>query len=452
MLSVETIDTIELGDRSYVAHDGDCAIVIDPQRDVDRVIACLRSLSLRLAMVCDTHVHNDYLSGGLALSRFGAVPYVVSDSAPLGFPHLSLRDGESTTAGGLRLRAISTPGHTPQHVSYVVESGDDARALFTGGSMLYGGVGRTDLVDADAAVEHARAQYRSVRRLAAAFPPDTPLYPTHGFGSFCSSRTPSNAITAGSVGDEQTRNPALTTDDEDGFADRLVAGLPPYPTYYADIAPRNRAGVDPPDLSIGRALAEPDLHQRLLANQWVIDLRPRRDFAADHLVGSLSFEVGPPFGTYLGWIAPTGAPLTLLGADPDQVAAAQRQLVRIGWDRPDGVAVGTLDSIAPNAPRSSYPVVHFGDLPDGRVENGSVVLDVRRPDERASGHVRDAVHVPLHALLDPDTVLPEGELWVHCASGFRASIAASLLHRMGRDVVLIDDDMGHADDLRLVVR
>jgi glyoxylase-like metal-dependent hydrolase (beta-lactamase superfamily II)/rhodanese-related sulfurtransferase len=449
MLGIEVIDTVELGDRSYVVHDGSEAIVIDPQRDIDRVVERLSAMELRLALVCETHVHNDYLTGGLALSRSFGVPYVVSEAEPTGFEPTALGDAATTTVGGMSLRAIATPGHTPDHVTYLVESAGEDTALFTGGSLLYGAVGRTDLVGTDPK-DLARAQHRSVQRLARNLPADTPIFPTHGFGSFCAARSPAGSPDRGTIADERLRNPALLETDETAFAETLVRGFTPYPTYYDHMAAWNRKGVEAPDLSPAAGVGADRLHRRLAANDWVIDLRPRRTYAEDHLAGTVSFEVGPPFGTYLGWIVPFGAPLTLLADDAAQVAAAQRQLVRIGWDRPLGVAVGRPAELAPGAPRRSYPVVTFSDLPAELSANGGVILDVRRPDERASGQVRDAVHVPLHRLLDADTELPAGRLWVHCASGFRASIAASLLERLGRDVVLIDDDMGHAADLHLL--
>jgi glyoxylase-like metal-dependent hydrolase (beta-lactamase superfamily II)/rhodanese-related sulfurtransferase len=449
-LHIEAIDTIELGNRSYIAHDGRDAIVIDPQRDIDRVQARLADLGLRVGVVCETHIHNDYLTGGLALARETDAPYVVSAADAVTYRRVAVRDGDGVSVGTLSAQVLATPGHTPGHISFLIESAGGAPALFTGGSLLYGAVGRTDLVDPARTTELAAAQHRSVRRLADTLPADTAVFPTHGFGSFCAARTLASNLTSGTIADEQRRNPALLEADGATFVDQLVAGFTPYPTYYAHMSPRNLAGVDRPDLSPAPTVDAVELTRRISAGEWVIDLRSRGDYADGHIAGTVSFEVAPPFGTYLGWVVPFEAPLTLIASEPSQVAAAQRQLVRIGWDRPAGSAVGSLDSLAPTLPRRSYAVVSFSDLPVDLASGGGTVIDVRRDDERHAGYLPDAVHVPLHALLDPATSLPSGRLWVHCASGFRASIAASLLDRLGRDVVLIDDDMGHAADLGLL--
>jgi glyoxylase-like metal-dependent hydrolase (beta-lactamase superfamily II)/rhodanese-related sulfurtransferase len=447
--AVEVVETPELGDRSYLVHDGSVALVVDPQRDTDRLTESLGRLGVELAAVAETHVHNDYLSGGLALSRSADVPYLVAKADAVRFDRLEVVDGDVHQVGSLSVRVVATPGHTPNHVSYVVEDGSAAPAVFTGGSLLFGTVGRTDLISPELARELAAAQYRSVRRLAADLPAEARVFPTHGFGSFCSSGPPASEASS-TIGAEQGRNPALRDDDLQHFADELVAGFTAYPDYYVHMAPRNAAGVAPADLSAARRADPEEVLARITAGEWVVDLRQRRLFASNHLTGTLSFELGRPFATYLGWLFRYGEPLTLLGESAEQVAAAQRQLVRIGIDRPECAAVGELDAVAgAAAPHSSYPVVGFSDLPADLTERGDVMLDVRRNDELAAGSVTGAVHVPVAALLESLEDLPDGTLWVHCASGFRAAIAASILQRAGRDVVLIDDEFTKAVALGL---
>ncbi|MBV9485857.1 MAG: MBL fold metallo-hydrolase, partial [Frankiaceae bacterium] len=401
-------------------------------------------------LVCETHIHNDYLTGGLALSKEVGAPYVVSATDSVPYNRLAVRDGDDLEVGGMSVQVLATPGHTPGHIALLIGADGSAPALFTGGSMLYGAVGRTDLIDPARTVELAEAQYRSVHRLADRLPVETAVFPTHGFGSFCAARTLASNLSSGTLADERKRNPALTAPDGATFVDQLVRGFTPYPAYYAHMSALNVAGVDAPDLSPAPRIDATELTRRIEAGDWVIDLRPRGTYAASHISGTVSFEVAPPFGTYLGWVVPFGAPLTLLASDTAQVAQAQRQLVRIGWDRPDAVAVGPIESLAPALPRRTYPSVSFSDLPADLSSQAGTVIDVRREDERAGGYLPDAVHIPLHALLDPATPLPEGTLWVHCASGFRASIAASLLDRLGRQVVLIDDTMDHAAELELL--
>jgi hydroxyacylglutathione hydrolase len=235
-------------------------------------------------------------------------------------------------------------------------------------------------------------------------------------------------------------------EDEESFVARLVAGLTAYPSYYAHMAGRNRAGPGAPDLSAPAPVDPAELRARVRAGEWVVDLRDRAAYAAAHLRGSIGIGLGQQFSTYLGWLVPWGTPVTLVGESPEQIAEAQRQLVRIGIERPAGAAVGRFGDLA----AADGPRVRFDDLARAR-ERGTVppVLDVRRDDERGAGAVPGAAHVPLHSLLERLDDVPGERVWVHCASGYRAAIAASLLERAGRDVVLIDDEYARAVELGL---
>ena len=446
MLHVEVIATEELGDRSYVAHDGNTAVVVDPQRDLDRVERLLADRGLTVGAVLETHVHNDYVTGGYELARRTGARYVLHQADDVAFDRHGVTDGDELTVGGLTVRVLATPGHTDHHVSYVVSADGAAPAVFTGGSLLYGSVGRTDLVDTERTEELTRKQYRSARRLAEELPDEAAVYPTHGFGSFCSSGDAAGGDDS-TIGAERERNDALTQDDEDTFVTRLVEGLTAYPTYYAHMAPLNRQGPGAADLSPAEPVDPDELRKRVAAGEWVVDLRDRTAYATDHVAGTVGIELSDQFATYVGWLLPWGEPLTLLGESAEQVADAQRQLVRIGIDRPSGAAVGDPAELAGGDDLRRYERVEFADLPaglaDGSADN-DVVLDVRRDDERAAGGIPGSAHVPIHSLLDRMDELPQKRLWVHCASGFRASIAASLLDRAGRDVVLIDDEYDKA--------
>ncbi|GAA4668450.1 MBL fold metallo-hydrolase [Nocardioides nanhaiensis] len=453
MLTIEVLDTSDLGDRSYVAHDGAQAVVVDPQRDIDRVEAVLAERGLRCVAVLETHIHNDYVTGGHELARRTDAAYVVNAADPVAFEREPVTDGQVLTHGRMRITALATPGHTVTHLAYYLEdtAGETDPALFSGGSLLFGSVGRTDLVDADRTEELTRAQYHSARRLAE-LPGETRLFPTHGFGSFCSSGSASGGE-ASTIAQERTRNDALTATDEDAFVETLIANLTAYPAYYAHMGPRNLAGPGPVDLSAPEPVDPQQLRRRIDAHEWVVDLRTRTAYAAEHLRGSIGIELGTQFSTYLGWLIPWGSSLTLVGDSAEQVAQAQRQLVRIGLDRPDGAAVGTPRELATGpADLASYRVVSFEDLaavPDAE-RAGFTVLDTRRDDERAQGAIPGSAHIPLHALLERLDEVPDGPLWVHCASGYRASIAASLLTRAGHEVVLVADDFSAAEELGLV--
>ena len=440
------VETPSLGDRCYVVHDGSVGVVIDPQRDIDRVLAEVDVASLRLTHVLETHVHNDYVSGGLSLARRTGAEYVMCAGDDVCFERRGVADGDEIVTGSLTIRAVHTPGHTHTHLSYVVcDRTGKLRAVFTGGSLLYGTVGRTDLVGEADTEELTRAQYRSGRRLVEELPDDVSVYPTHGFGSFCASSGGGDR-TAGTIADERTDNLVVTIDDEDRFVEQLLAGLTEYPAYYAHMSLLNLAGPLEASLAPPVPVEADELRRRLEAGEWVVDLRSRRAFAADHLAGSIGVELDDPFSTYVGWLIPWGSRLTLLAPTSETVAAAQRQLVRVGLDQLGGAATGELDEAATGVPRAAYRVTDFVGLA-AAVERGEapVVVDVRRRDEWRSGHVEGARNLPLHELVTHSHHAPGGELWVHCASGYRAAIAASLLARAHFPVVLVDDDFDRAE-------
>jgi hydroxyacylglutathione hydrolase len=447
VVDVVVIETPNLGDRSYVVHDGEAALVVDPQRDLDRVLDRLERHGLRLAAVAETHVHNDYVTGGLELARRAGADYLVSADDDVAYARRPMRDGDVVEVGALTVRAMHTPGHTPNHLSYVVEQDGEVHGAFTGGSLLYGSTGRPDLIGPEHTERLAHAQWRSARRLAAELPPGTPVYPTHGFGSFCSASQSSG--TESTIGRERDVNPALTK-DEARFVAETLAGLDVYPAYYVRMAPINAAGPAPVDLSPPPAAG--DLARRIEAGEWVVDVRSRTEFAAAHTPGTLSFACDGNVPTYLGWLLPWGTPVTLLGGTAADVAAVQRELVRIGIDRPAAMAVGGPASWAPERGTGSYRVADFEDLAtaDGAA-TAPAVLDVRRESEWREGHIDGAVHVPLHELRERMAEVPDAEVWVHCLSGFRAAIAASMLDADGRQVVLVDDDFEQAEKAGLPI-
>ena len=330
MIDIRTIETSGLGDRSYLASDGTVAVVIDPQRDIDRVLDLANEVGAGITHVAETHIHNDYVTGGLDLAARTGATYLVNAADEVGFDRTPIADGDEVTVGSMRLRAIATPGHTHHHLSYALldESGTVA-AVFTGGSMLYGTTGRTDLVSPDDTVELTHAQYHSVRRLVAELPGEAAVYPTHGFGSFCAS-TPASGADGSTVGQEATTNPALTQDEQD-FVDTLIAGLGAFPTYYARMGPANAAGPSPVDLTPPEPVDPAELRRRLEAGQWVVDLRDRTAFAAGHLPGSPGLRALHPVRDLLRAGPSTSTPsLTLIGENPEQVAAGP---ARTGPDR-----------------------------------------------------------------------------------------------------------------------
>jgi hydroxyacylglutathione hydrolase len=439
---IVVIDTPTLGDRSYLVHDGSAALVIDPQRDIDRVQALAAEHCVRISHVFETHIHNDYVTGGLALALAAGAAYHVNAGDAVAFDREPVRDGDVIEISPvMRIGVIATPGHTLTHLSYVLESAGRPPAVFTGGSLLYGSTGRTDLLGAAKAAKLAHAQYASAHRLAADLAEDAEVYPTHGFGSFCSA-TQSQALSS-TIGRERRVNPVLTM-DEQRYVSELLAGLDTYPAYYVHMGPANAAGPGAPDLDPPHTANADELRRRIDAGEWVVDLRARRAFAAGHLVGTLGFDLDGSLATYLGWLIPWETPLTLLGETPEQVAEARRELSRIGIDRPAAVAVGDPADWSGGRPLTSFGIAEFNDLEAVRGHRRAVILDVRRDLEWADSHIDGAIHMPLHEVHGRLAELPNEELWVYCHTGYRASVAASILDAAGRTVVAVDDDYSHA--------
>lgn len=436
-VQVVPIETPSLGDRSYLVTDGRVALAVDPQRDIDRILA-LAGDAVQITHVAETHLHNDYVTGGLALSRYTGAAYLLPAEAEVSFERRAVADGEVINIGPhLTLRVIATPGHTFHHVSYALEADGQPVGVFSGGSLLFGSVGRTDLVAAEHTERLSHAQYFSAHRLADELPPDTAVYPTHGFGSFCSATQ--SAGDSSTIEAESRSNPALTLDEE-RFVAELLSGFDAYPAYYAHMSGLNAAGPDAADLSPPEPAVPDELARRLQAGEWVVDLRHRQAFAAGHLPGSFNFGLDGKLATYLGWLIPWGSPLTLLGEGADQVAEAQRELARIGIDRPAAAATGNPSGWSAEGALRSFPTAGFADLAAARSEPNVVILDVRRNQEWAVSHIPEAVHIPLHELRPRLGEVPAGRVWVHCTSGYRASIAASILDAAGRPVVAVDDD------------
>jgi len=443
-VTVHIVETPGLGDRSYVATDGSVAVVVDTQRDVERVLALVAQLGVDITHVLETHIHNDYVSGGLALAETTGAEYVVAAGEDVAFERRAVTDGDEIVTGSLRVTVVATPGHTPHHVSYVVADGATGAVAgtFTGGSVLFGTVGRTDLSGTGHTHTLAHAQWRSARRLVGLLPDGAVIWPTHGFGSFCSAGGGSGA-TESTAAAERATNTALLLDEE-SFVAGFLAGLGPYPAYYRHMAPLNRQGARPAGSGPLPDADAADLRRRLAAGEWVVDLRPRSRFAAGHLPGAVNVEGTAAVATYVGWVVPWGTPLSLVGPDEATLAAARVALGRIGiepaarhlsdegWPAPAfGLGFGL----------SRYPVRTFTDLGAARADGRRMaILDVRGADEWREGHLPGAIHIPWHDVPGRIDELPaDRPIWVHCAAGFRAALAASLLARAQRRPVLVDD-------------
>lgn len=437
--TIVSIETPSLGDRSYLVHDGKVAFVVDPQRDTDRMLAAAAGAGVRITHVFETHIHNDYVTGGYALAQQTGAQYLVNADDEVSFDRVPVRGGDVVRVSPeLRVRVVHTPGHTFTHLSYVLEG--ESPAIFSGGSLLFGSTGRPDLLGPEHTHALAHHQFASARTLADELSDGTVVMPTHGFGSFCSATTTTSGATGSTIGQERLVNPALSKDEEDYVAE-IVAGLDAYPAYYVHMGPANSRGPAQADLGAPRPADKAELRRRLQAGEWLVDLRNRTAFAAGHVTGTLNFGLDGQFATYLGWLIPWGTPVTLLSESSEQLADAQRELVRIGIDAPAAAATGTPRDWSDDQ-LGHFERATFADLAQVRHHRPVAILDVRRLSEWRDLHIDGAVHLPIHSLLQRLDEVPTGEVWIHCAGGYRASIAASFLVANGHHVVAVDDSFG----------
>jgi glyoxylase-like metal-dependent hydrolase (beta-lactamase superfamily II)/rhodanese-related sulfurtransferase len=445
-MHLESFLTRGLGDTSYLLASGHESLIVDPQRDIEPVLAAARARGLRVIRVVETHVHNDYVSGALELRAATGAAIAGPAGGGYAFPFEPLAEGDELTLGTLRIVAAETPGHTSEHLSYLVyeEDAEEPTAVFTGGSLIVGSAGRTDLLGPETTLELTRAQYHSLNRLSA-LPDRTLVLPTHGAGSFCSSSPPGEERTS-TIGRERASNPALTDAEmgEEAFVERRLTGLLAYPSYYSHIAPINRAGPRVfGDVPVPRGLAPSRVAERVEAGAWVVDGRERRAFAAGHLPASVAIELDDSFASYVGWIVPFGAPIVLVLPEdrPEHEAAveASTQLFRIGYEAVDGFLQGGVAAwVEAGLPMRSHPVASIDELATAVGEERARVLDVRQRTEWNAGHIEGSTHVfvgDVNARLTE--IPPDQEVWTVCASGHRAAMAASLLDGAGVPVRLV---------------
>ncbi|WP_043628502.1 MBL fold metallo-hydrolase [Nonomuraea candida] len=417
-MDVTSFRTPGLGDQTYLlTHEGR-GVLVDPQRDIGRFLDAAAERDVELRFVLETHLHNDYLSGAEQAARRTGAELVLPAAAAPAYPHTPAFHLEDLDGGGgLTLRPLHTPGHTPEHTSYLVLIDGEPVALFSGGSLLTAAAGRPDLLGPERARTLARLQHRSLRRLAA-LPPAVALYPTHGAGSFCTTTGaggPTSTIAA-----ELTGNPLLAIDDPETFADTLLAAPMPIPAFYRHMGPANILGVPPMPPVRAPELDAPAGH--------VVDLRPRHVQARGMLPGSVGIEMADDFGSWAGWLLPHAEPITLVAEPGQDVTEAVTQLARIGIDTVRGV-VRDLGDAATQTYRPA-DLDTFVKL----LQPGGQLLDVRMPSEWEQVRLPGAVERFLPDLFTqgvPAELDRERPVLVACASGRRAAIAATHLARQG---------------------
>ena len=419
-----------LGNSAYLVDLGEGrGLVVDVSRDLRTVRAAATKCGLSVAFAADTHLHADFLSGSSQLAATDGATVLASAAGQREFPHRGLRGGDELDLGGLRLRALTTPGHTQEHLSFLLLDGHLPLGVFTGGSLLVGAAARTDLVDPGRTEELARAQYRSLHSLIT-LPDEVAVWPTHGAGSFCSA--PPGAERTSTIGREKATNALLRLPDEEAFVAALLASLGSFPPYFLRLGEVNRRGPALLDKPPALAPLHPDRVAALLAaGAELIDVRPVPDFAAGHVPGSLSIPLRAVFATWLGWLAPPDRPIIVVrntDQDPDEILW---QAAKVGYDNLAGELSGGVEAwLTAGKSTRAMPLT-------GADRIGESVLDVRQAAEFTARHVPGATHIELGDLPERATDLPDAPVVVMCGHGERAMTAASVLERAGHAKVTV---------------
>lgn len=418
-----------LGNSAYLVDLGDGrALAVDPSRDLRSLREAAGKRGLTVAFAAETHLHADFLTGSAQLAADQGAEVLGSATGHRLFDHRGLVEGDEVDLGGLTLRALATPGHTPEHLSYLLLHGAKQLAVFTGGSLIVGAAARTDLAGAEHTEALARAQYRSLHRLVDELNDETAVLPTHGVGSFCSA--PPGAARTTTIGEQKATNPLLAAADEDTFVRTLLDSLGSYPAYFGRLGELNRRG--PAVLSGTPGLAPLTVEQVVgLRGEGaqVIDTRRFTDFAAGHLPGSLSIELRSAFATWLGWLTDPTRPVVIVRSpdqDPEEIVW---QALKVGVEPLAGeLTGGVIAWQAAGGTVRSLPLV------DAAQADPTRVVDIRQHNEFAAGHIPGARNAELATV---NTAGLTGPLQTICGHGERAATAASLLVATGYEEVSI---------------
>ena len=415
-----------LGNSSYVVDLGDGnALVVDPERDPSPYLEAAEQRNLRLRFTVETHLHADFVSGSRELMAEGVALLAPAESN-LSFDYRRLDDGDEIDIGGLTLRAIATPGHTPEHLAYLLLDNAAPLALFSGGTLMAGGVARTDLLSEDLTEPLARAAYRSIRDRLLVLPDALGVYPTHGAGSFCAVAHTGERTTT--IGKERRSNPLLQADTEDEFVSILLGGFGSYPLYFGRLRDLNQAGpaiygADPP---VPRLLSPDEVTELQATGAIVVDARPIDRYAAGHITNSLSIELRDQFGAWLGWLVDPNRPIVIVIDDDQDITSLAWQTLNVGFEPPKGRLAGGISAWR----AAGRPVTQTDLIPAEGVSADRTMVDVRQLSEWQTDHVIGAIHVELGDIAAQTTQLG-GDLQIHCGHGHRAMTAASLLEQSG---------------------
>lgn len=419
-----------LAQASYLIGDGGEAAVVDPRRDVDEYIAEARAQGLTIRWILETHLHADFVSGHRELAERSGGTIVFGERARATFPHRPVRDGEEIRLGSLVLRFLATPGHTPESISILVLD-QEPRLVLTGDTLFIGDVGRPDLAASPqgvTAADMAAQLYDSLHGKLLALPDSVAVYPAHGAGSLCGRNISSE--TSSTIGVQRRTNYALRPMPKEDFVRMMTADLPEAPAYFPRDVEINRAGATPLPARAPVALSPTEVERLAHAGAILVDVRPAAAFGAGHLAGAVNVGLGGQFAAWSGALLPPDRPLVLVTEDESGAAEAVTRLSRVGLENVAGYLDGGVAAWdAAGRPLGRMGQIDVAELKARLGEDPALrVYDVRRPREYAAGHVPGAVSVPLDQLArEIDGRSPSGPVAIVCASGYRSSIAGSLL-------------------------
>jgi hydroxyacylglutathione hydrolase len=434
---IETFEHPTLGDRSYLLIDEQSrlAAIIDPQREIEGYLAIVRSAGGRVDLALETHVHNDFLSGARRLAAEHGATVVASRAAELTYAHRAVEDGDTVDLGGTRIEVRATPGHTREHVSYLVRAAEPL--LFSGGALIPGGMARIDLFGREEAVILAGLAHRTIGQLLA-LDARCRVLPTHASGSFCS--TGGHGLASSTIAEERLANRFAGLADGAALLAAATRDVPPVPSYYPRIRVRNRHGeiaVPVTAQALGHATLRRLMEERQLT---VIDARDSNDYATRHLSGSLAIGLRGSFAPWAAWIADEARAIALMLGDASAAREATAALAAVGRDDVAGYVIGVDGA---NSAKSSVRRIKAQELKD---MNDPVIVDVRWDHEWNEGHIPGAIHAT------PDEIATNGAaalvhvgrpVAVHCAGDYRSAIGVSLLERAGvTDLLHVADGFG----------
>ncbi len=416
------------------------AVVIDPRRDVDVYVATARQAQLKIVAAIDTHVHADFVSGARELATIGA-EIITGPGSSLKFPAREVADNERLNVGDVVFRFLHTPGHTPEHVSVLVEAPAEPARVFTGDTLFVGAVGRPDLLGEALMRRLAGQLHDSLFDRLLALDDRVEIHPGHGAGSLCGAGIGVEPFST--VGRERRSNPMLTYVNRDGFIAAVLADLPETPPYFARMKRVNSDGARVLGLAGGYA-GVPELTVEATASAVrdgaiLIDLRQADAFCAGHVARSVHMAFGPKVGYWAGWVLPADSRIVLMADIVSQASEAGRQLLRVGFDRIDGFVPADLEPWRARGFDTARIIEMTGQELSRQLEQNTdlVVVDVRTASEWSTGHIAGAIHLPIADVsARAATFNPQTPIAMICEGGYRSTLAASLLARAGLDNVI----------------